>query len=132
MQREKRGLQPIMRSRQETGLAFPMVKKCFGLSKTADAPPKTRDFDLFRIPFIGHLRDVGVTSGVTLLFDRGDVDVLRGREHHSVVGNFIEKERCFLAATEPRLEHEVRQGAMVAMLIDGPLREQDVRIFRIE
>src|ERR1039457_4022556 len=71
-----------------------------------------------------------VTGGAAPRFDGRDVHVVLGREHHRILGDFIVVKRESLAALQPRIEGEHRDGAMVAVTIDGPLREYDIRPFR--
>lgn len=66
----------------------------------------------------------GVAEGFG--FGLGDIDVVARREHHGVVGDFVIIESSFSAGSEPGIERQLRDGAMIAVLIDGPLSEDDV------
>ena len=119
-------------SGQKGGLALPVPQERFRLRIAAFCAAETRDLHLFWIPLVRLLRGVRVTGGVALGFHRGNVDVFGGREHHGVFGDLVVVERGLFTSSEPGVEDEHRERAMIAMVIDGPLREKNVRLFGIE
>ena len=109
-------------------MAFPVAKKGFGLRVAALRAAETSDFDLARIPFLRLLGGVSKAGGVAegFNFGGGDVDVVGGGEHHGVVGNFVVVEGGFFVGGEPCVEDELGECAVVAMVVDGPVGEEDV------
>lgn len=116
--------------RQKNGVAFPVAKKGFGLRVAALRAAETGDFDLARIPFLRLLGGVGKAGGVAEGFDfgGGDVDVVGGGEHHGVVGDFVVVEGGFFVGGEPGVENKLGEGTVVAMVVDGPVGEEDVGV----
>ena len=116
--------------RQKNGVALPVAKKGFGLRVAALRAAETGDFDLARIPFLRLLGGVGKAGGVAEGFDfgGGDVDVVGGGEHHGVVSDFVVVEGGFFVGGEPGVEGELGEGAVVSMVVDGPVGEEDVGI----
>ena len=68
----------------------------------------------------------GVTQGFD--FGGGDVNEIGGGEHHSVIGHFVVVEGGFFVRSEPSIENELGEGAMVAVVVDGPVGEDDVGV----
>lgn len=68
------------------------------------------------------------------MFHLCDVDKLIGRELQGVfaIRDFVVIQREFFPASCPCVVGEHGDGAMIAMVIDGPLREDGVRLFGVE
>ncbi len=111
-----------------------MAKEGFGLWMGALGATEAGDFDLARIPFFGLLGGVGEAGSVAEGFDfrRGDIDEIGGGKHHGVVGDFVVVERGFFVGAEPGVENELGEGAVVTMVIDGPVGEEDVGVLGCE
>ena len=78
---------------------------------------------------------MGVAGSFLGIGGRGDVDIVSGRgELHGVfaVGDFVVIECESVLKLLPRLESEVRNGTMVGVVVDGPMGEDGIGIFRRE
>src|SRR3954465_7665100 len=62
------------------------------------------------------------TGGTFALFNGGDVNVMGGPEHRSLVAgvNFVVVKREFLSRAVPGIKSQQRSRAMIAMSVDGP------------
>jgi len=82
----------------------------------------------------GILAGMGVT-GVTLAFFRlGDVHVVRGEEVLRLLAHFhleVEELKVFLRL-EPAIVHEQGHDAVVPVAVNRPVRDEDVRILRLD
>jgi hypothetical protein len=113
-------------SRQQYGLAFGVTRKCLGLREAAFRSAKLCNLDLFGIPLVRRLGNVRVACVAALRLDGGDVDKVAGRKHGGVLGDLVIIQRKPFAAVPPGIEREQRDGAVVGVVIDGPLREDHV------
>src|SRR3984885_8181719 len=118
--------------RQHHPPALPVPEETFCLRKTAFGTSKTGEFHLPRIPLLRLLGSVRITSGPPLRFDIRDIDEIPGRKHHGIFGDFVEIERRFPAAAEPCVEDQHRDGPVIAVLVNGPLNENDVSLLTVE
>jgi hypothetical protein len=117
---------------QQCALTLRVAEKAFGLWKATLGAASARKVDLLRIPLIGLLRNVRITGGVAPRLHRGDINVLGGREHHGIFSNLVVVQCEILAAFQPRIQSKHRYGAMVSVLVDGPLGKNHIRAFRRE
>ena len=70
-----------------------------------------------------------IASRVAYSLHAGDIDIFRRREHSGILGNLVIVKREISFGLPPRVEHQHRHGAMGAVMVDGPLREDDVGLF---
>jgi len=111
-----------------------MAKECFGLGMPALRTAEAGNFHLARVPFFGFLRGVREAGRVAQGFDLGcgDVNIITRSKHHRVVGDFVIVDRGLLTGNEPGVENELRESAMIAVIIDRPVSKKDVRVVRGE
>src|SRR5207244_2383821 len=118
--------QYIQRLGQQASLALPVPSESFCLWQAAFDSPKTGELNLTGVPLLRLLGRMRVTGGPSLRFHTRDVNELGGRKHHGIFADFVEVQCGFLAAPQPGIEDEHRDGAVIPVPIDGPLRENDV------
>lgn len=108
-----------------------MTGESLGQSVTGFEAAKTCDLGLESVVAIGRLRGVGVAGGALYGFDGCDVHVRIGPEHLCVfsVGDFVEIERETAAEFVPGVVSEIRDGAVIGVIIDRPVGENGVRFF---
>ena len=66
-----------------------MPQEAFRLSKAALGAAKLRNYDLLRIPLIGLLRSMRITSRAPAPFHAGDIDVLGRRKHGGILRHLV-------------------------------------------
>ena len=111
---------------------MPVAQEGFGLGMAALKAAEAGNFGLGGVPLVGLLGSVGVAGGAAAGFNLRNVDVFGGIEHHGVVGDFVEVESGGLAAAQPGVEDQVGEGAVVAVLIQGPLGKDDIGVLGVE
>src|SRR4051794_9333872 len=77
--------------------AFRVAEERFSLPDLVLRAAAFCDFDLFGIPLVRLLRDMGIACLSPTGFHRGDVDVLGGRKHCGVLGDLVVVQRKCLA-----------------------------------
>lgn len=106
-----------------------MPQEPFGLRKTTLSAPQLRDPDLFRVPFIGLLRNMRITGRAPAPFHAGDIDILGGRKHGGIFRHLVVVKSEASSGFPPRIEREQGNRSVVAMTVDRPLGKDDVGFF---
>src|SRR5262249_54616178 len=126
---------PVLRHERQTEVrALDVPNEALGFRRPALDAAHPRDSLLQLVEPVRRLAGVRVARGPLAFLDAGDVDVVRRRERHRAraVRDLVVVERETALHPQPRLVHEHRHRAMVRMVVDRPVREDDMRAFRVE
>jgi len=114
--------------------ALQMADESFRLRASAFDASEAGDLRLKRVEFIRGLRCVRITRRALPGFSPRDVYIISGREHQRVfaVRDLVVIEPELPAQAEPCIVGECGNRAVIAMAVNGPVREEDIGLLGLE
>ncbi len=121
---------PTLAHSGQAGLVADVPGEGLGQLVSALDAAEAHDLRLQRIVTVGRLRRVRVAGRSLARFHSGDVHVVGGREHQRIFTgrHLVIEERKLTVRPAPCIVDERGHGPMIAMPVNRPVREDDVRL----